>query len=78
MPMLKWANELLSSTTEDERDEMQGLFDTAYWTKNANHQLYPDTEIPLVPRLLKVTASIQRAVFARVKNGKWLVELKME
>jgi hypothetical protein len=73
MPILTWANEVLSRTTEDEREEMQGLFDTAYWTKNANHQLSPDTEISLTPRH---AGNIQRPLFAHIQNGKWLVELK--
>jgi hypothetical protein len=73
MPILKWANEILSRTTEEEREEMQGLFDTAYWTKNVNHQLSPDTEISLTP---KRPGNNQRPVFAHLQNGKWLVELK--
>ena len=71
--MLKWANEVVLHTTEDEREEMQGLFDTAYWTQNANHKLSPETEISLMPKL---PGKIQSAVFAHVQNGKWLVELK--
>ena len=63
----------MNRTTEDERDEIQGLFDTAYWTRNANHQLSPDTEISLATKL---PGNLQRPVYHTCKVRKWLVELK--
>lgn len=76
MPLLKWATDVLSRTTEEERDQMQALFDTAYWTKNANHQLSPDTEIVLKPIAAKSANSVEQPVSAHCQHGKWTAELK--
>jgi hypothetical protein len=73
MPMLKWDAGILSSTTEEEREQMQNVFDTAFWTLNANHKLSPDSDIPLSPAGANKS---ERHAFAHLENGKWKAELR--
>jgi hypothetical protein len=75
MPILKWAANL-SGATEREREQMQDVFDTKFWTMNVNRQLLPDTEIMLSPVGSKGNNKGDRFAFAHCQNGKWTAELK--
>lgn len=75
MPLLKWATAVLSSTNDAEREQMQSIFDTAFWTLSTNHKLQPDSVIKLM-EIASRAATPPRYAYASCQGGKWTADLK--
>lgn len=75
MPLLKWASAVLNGTNSEDREKMQAIFDTAFWTLSTNHKLQPDSVITLMEVVAKSSAPPKYA-FAYCQGGKWTADLK--
>lgn len=71
MPILQWAAGVVNKTNNAEREQMQSIFDTAFWTLTVNRKLRADTEISLM-----AIASRAAIAFAYCQDGKWTADLK--
>lgn len=67
---------MLKSTSDAEREQMQAIFDTAFWTLSANRKLLADTEITLMPIGSRGTNENPQYAFAHLHEGKWIAELR--
>lgn len=71
MPLLQWASAVVGKTNASEREQMQSIFDTAFWTLSVNGNLCAETEIPLM-----VVPSWGSLAFACRRDGRWRVDFK--